>query len=72
MAFAKFMRPLTLCTSSFLVFYYLPNFEMHATMCDKLLTALTASKSMTRLLSDIDDWLMLLESHVHHLSEDIV
>jgi len=52
MAFSKFKRPLTYLASSFVVFSYLHHFGIHATIYDKLLRALTAFESMTRLLSD--------------------
>ena len=37
MAFAKFKRPLTFLASSFVVFSYLHNIEMHVVTFDKLL-----------------------------------
>jgi len=51
MAFDGFKRPLTLFAPSFLVFSYSHHFKMHAITYDKLLRALTAFKSRTRLLS---------------------
>jgi len=44
MAFDEFERPLTLFAPSFLVFSYSYYFEMHATIYDKLLRALTISE----------------------------
>jgi len=52
MAFGKFKRPLTFLASSVVVFSYLHHSEMHVVTYDKLLKALTASESSTRLLSD--------------------
>jgi len=59
MAFGKFKRPLTFLALSFAVFSYLHDFEMHAVTYDKLLRALTASTSSTRVLRDMKEWLML-------------
>jgi len=61
MAFDEFKRVLTLFASSLLVFSYSHHFEMHATVHDKLLRALTASELTTRILRD-KEWLMLLAS----------
>jgi len=44
MAFSKFKRALTFLASSFAVLFYLHHSEMHASMHDKLLRALTASE----------------------------
>jgi len=60
MAFDKFKRALTLFITSLLVFSCLHQFMMHALTFDKLLGALTASKLMPRVLSDDEEWLMLL------------
>ena len=50
-AFGVFTRPLTFIDSSFVVPSYLHHSEMHASTYDKLLRALIASASRTRLLS---------------------
>jgi len=52
MAFGKFKRPLTFFCSSFVVFSYLHHFKIHVVTYGKLLKALTASESRTRLLRD--------------------
>jgi len=52
MAFSKFKRPLTFLASSFVVLSYLHHSEMHVVTYDKLLRALIASESKTRLMSD--------------------
>jgi len=67
MAFDEFKRPVSLVASSFLEFSYSHNSEMHAITYDK--RALTAFESRTELLSDMEEWLMLHEPHIHHLSE---
>ena len=51
MTFGVFKTPLTFRDSSFVVSSYLHHSEMHASSYDKLLRALTASESRTRLLS---------------------
>ena len=66
MAFDKFKRALTLFATSLLVFSYLHYFEMHATAHDKLLRALTASELTSQVLSDDEEWLMLLSPPQHH------
>ena len=69
MAFDKIKRALTLFAASLLVFSYLHPFEMHAKAHDKLLGALTASELTTRVLSDDEEWLMLLQPPQHHPRE---
>jgi len=64
MAFDEFKRPLTLFAAHFLVFSYSHNSETHATTYHELLRALTASKSGTRLLSDMEEWMILLEPSI--------
>jgi len=67
--FHELKRSLTLFASSFLVFSYSRNSEMHVITYNKLLRALTSSKSRTQVLSDMEEWLILLEPHVPHFSE---
>jgi len=69
MAFGKFKRQLIFFASSLIVFSYLHNSEIHAITYDKLLRALTTFEPRIRLLSDMEEWLILLEPLVHHLSE---
>jgi len=69
MAFDKFMRALTLFSMSLLLFSYLHHFEMHAKAHDKLLRALTASELTLQVLSDDEEWLMLLSPSQHHPRE---
>jgi len=69
LAFDEFKRPPTLFASSFLVFCYSHNSHMYVVTYNKLLRALTASESRTRLLRGQEEWPMLLEPHVPHLSE---
>ena len=68
MAFDKIKRA-TLFAASLLVFSYLHPFEMHSKAHDKLLRALTASELTTRVLSDDEEWLMLLQPPQHHPRE---
>jgi len=58
MVFDKLKRPLTLFASSFPVFSYSHQYEMCAITHDKLLRALTTSEPGTRVLRDMDEWLM--------------
>ena len=69
MTFDEFKRPLTLFASSFLVLSYLHNYDMHAVTDDMLFRALTTSELRTRLLSDMVEWLILLEPLTSILSE---
>jgi len=64
MTFGKFKRTPTSFALSFLVFSRLHHCEMHAITFDKLLRALTVSEPRIRLLSHMEEWLMLLESLV--------
>ena len=68
MTFDKFKRALTLF-AVLLVFSYLHHFHMHAKAHDKLLRALAASELMPRVLSDDEEWLMLLRPPQHHPRE---
>jgi len=63
-ALGEVKRPLTLFISSLLVFSYSHHFEIHAMTYDKLLIALTTSQLKTRVLSDKEEWLMLLEAFI--------
>ena len=69
MSFNKFKRAPTLFAPSLLVFSYLHHSEMHALTFDKLLRALTASELTPRVLSEDDEWLMLLRPSQHHPRE---
>ena len=68
-AFDEFKRALILFAPSLPVFSYSRDSEMHAAMHDKLLRALTASELMSRVLSDNEEWLMLLRPPQHHPRE---
>ena len=61
MAFGMFKRPLTFPASSFAVLSFLHNFKKHVVTCDDLLRALTTSKLRTRLLTNVEESMMLLE-----------
>ena len=68
-AFDEFKRALTLLTPSLPVLSYLHHSEIHGAMHDKLLRALTASELMSRVLSDNEEWLMLLRPPQLHIRE---
>ena len=68
-AFDEFKRALTLFAPSLPVFSYSHHSEMHAAMHDKLLQVLTASELTPRVLSDDEEWLMLLRPSQHHPRE---
>ena len=58
--FDKFQRALANCAMFLLLFSYLHYYETHAPAYDKLLIALSASEREAQVLSDRDEWLMLL------------
>ena len=60
-AFDKFRRALTIISRFIFTHSYLHPFKLHAQVYDKLLRALTASKLGTHVLSDEEEWLMLLQ-----------
>ena len=64
--FDEFKRALTLFAPSLPVFSYSHLSEMHAAMHDKLLRALTASELTPQVMSDDEEWLMLLRPPQHH------
>ena len=68
-AFDEFKRALTLFAPSLPVFSYSHHSETHVAMHDKLLRALTASELMLRVLSDDEEWLMLLRPPQHYPRE---
>jgi len=61
MAFDKLKRALTLFAIFLLVFSYLHHFKMHVKAHDKFLGALMASKLTTPVVSNEQEWLMLIE-----------
>ena len=67
-AFGMYKRALTSFASSVVVFSYLHHCEMYVIIFDKLLRVLTASESRIWLLSDMEEWLMLLEPPIASFS----
>jgi len=67
--FDEFKRALTLFAPSLPMFSYSHHYEMYAAMHDKLLRALTASELTPRVLSDDEEWLMLLRPPQLHPRE---